>query len=258
MLKNGTFSEGWTDLPPAPGNLINQQPKGWTLRWIEPGKTLFDSPDKATGVPECVHKLARQLPANEQKGAKDALILAGNAVYKIFHFGGAFGVELSQTVTGLKPGSKATLTVPVLAVRYKETDPFGTEVGVWVNGEGKWANGLVIKNRQWYRHKVEFTVPDDGRADIQIRFKNKWPARKDYFIDNVTLEAEEAEAGGTPAKPKDKPKPPPPPPPPPPPATGENSVSISAPAGMAVVTAVSDNLDQIVVVVPKGVKVEIS
>ncbi len=250
MLKNGTFSEGWTDLPPV-GNLINQQPKGWTVRWVEPGEPLFDSPDKATGVPECVHKLADQLPPNEQKGGKDALILAGNAVYKIFHFGGAFGVELSQTVTGLKPGSKATLTVPVLAVRYNETDPFGTEIGVWVNGEGRWANGEEIKNREWFRHKVEFTVPDDGAAHIQIRFKNKWPARKDYFIDAVTLAAEEVDEDAT------QPKPPPTTSPPPTP-TDKNSVTVSAPEGMTVITAVSDNPDLVIVVVPQGTKVEIN
>ncbi|MCP5094394.1 MAG: hypothetical protein GY943_02445, partial [Chloroflexi bacterium] len=87
MLKNGSFTEGWTDMPPAPGNLINQQPNGWKLRWIEQDESLFGTGDKATGVPECVHKLAKQLPANEQLGAKDALILAGDTTYKIFHFG---------------------------------------------------------------------------------------------------------------------------------------------------------------------------
>lgn len=253
MLKNGTFTEGWTDMPPAPGNLINQQPKGWTLRWIEPGEPLFDSPDKATGVPECVHKLANQLPPNERRGGPNALILAGDTTYKIFHFAGAFGAELSQTVTGLKPGSQAKLTVPILAVRYNETDPYGTETGVWVNGEGGWANGNVMKNRQWYRHEVTFTVPGNGTAVIQIRVKNKWPVKKDYFIDNITLEAEEAEVehDQPPSRP-DAPKPTPVTPP-----DSRKKIQVSAPEGIQVIKAVSDKPNVLIIVAPEGVDVEV-
>jgi len=40
MLKNPSFEDGWQDLPPAPGNLTNQQPAGWTLRWLEPGENV--------------------------------------------------------------------------------------------------------------------------------------------------------------------------------------------------------------------------
>ena len=38
MLQNGSFSEGWDDMPPTSFHLINQQPKGWTLRWLEVGE----------------------------------------------------------------------------------------------------------------------------------------------------------------------------------------------------------------------------
>ena len=155
MLKNGSFTEGWLDMPPY-GNLINQQPNGWILRWIEPGNSLFGAGDKAGGVPECVHKLARQLPPNEQLGAKDALILAGDTTYKVFHAGSPFGVELKQVVTGLKPGSEATLTVPILAVLHNEPDPYGAESGVWVNGQGSWVNGGQMGDRSWYRHQQTF------------------------------------------------------------------------------------------------------
>ena len=65
MLKNGSFTEGWDDLPPAPGFLINQQPKGWILNWVEPNESLFGAGDVAKGVPECVHKLADQLRQTE-------------------------------------------------------------------------------------------------------------------------------------------------------------------------------------------------
>lgn len=257
MLKNGSFTEGWTDLPPAPGNLINQQPNGWTLTWVEPGKFLFGSNDLASGVPECVHKLSDQLPDNEKKGGKDALILEGDTTYKIFHFGGAFGAELKQIVTGLKPGATAKLTVPVLAVLYDDPDPFAAESGVWVNGEGEWVNGGRMGNREWFRHEIEFEVPDNGTAVIEIRVKSKWPRKKDFFIDGVTLTAEEApetditQPGGEETPVHVDPTP------------GETqptgkTVQIKVPQGMKVITAVANEPNIIVLAVPAGTTVDIS
>ncbi|MCA9955388.1 MAG: hypothetical protein H6657_31860 [Ardenticatenaceae bacterium] len=250
MLKNGSFTEGWTNLPPY-GNLINQQPNGWTLRWINPGESLFGAGDTASGVPECVHKLSGQLPTNEQLGGKDALILAGDTTYKVFHAGSAFGVELKQVVTGLKPGSQATLVVPILAVLYDEPDPYGAESGVWVNGEGEWINGGKMGNRKWYRHRVTFTVPDNGTAVIEVRVKSKWSRKKDFFIDGITLEAEEATIEEIvpvilpdpiviPGNDK----------------VPTTAVSIKLPVGMKLVTAVSDEPNTVIVIVPQGITVE--
>ena len=249
MLKNGAFIEGWTDLPPAPGSLINQQPKGWQLSWVEQGQALYDSNDKASGVPECVHKLAQQLPPNEQRGAKDALILVGDTTYKIFHFGAPFAAELKQTVTGLKPGSNARLTVPILAVLYGETDPYGAESGVWVNGEGEWVNGDGMGNRKWFRHVREFTIPQNGAADIVIRFKSKWPRKKDFFIDGVELEAVAQTAGETGPGGDDSPGPDVPTP-------SRNVVKVTVPQGMRVISAVSNEPGLVVVMVPKGTRVK--
>lgn len=251
MLKNGSFTEGWTNLPPY-GNLINQQPNGWTLRWIEPGESLFGAGDTAGGVPECVHKLAGQLPANEQFGGKDALILAGDTTYKLFHAGSPFGVELKQVVTGLKPGSQATLVVPILAVLYDEPDPYGAESGVWVNGEGEWINGGKMGNRKWYRHMITFVVPSNGTAVIEIRFKSKWARKKDFFIDGITLEAETTPAEDVvpvilpdPIVIPDSDKVP------------TTAVSIKLPAGMKLVTAVSNEPNTVIVIVSQGITVEI-
>ena len=257
MLKNGTFTEGWMDMPPY-GNLINQQPNGWVMRWIEPGNSLFGAGDKAGGVPECVHKLADQLPANEQLGAKDALILAGDSTYKVFHAGSPFGVELKQVVAGLKPGSEATLVVPILAVLYDEPDQYGAESGVWVNGDGQWVNGGQMGNRKWHRHALTFTVPDNGTAIIEIRVKSKWPRPKDFFIDGITLEAE---AGQTVAEeiPTILPDPimiPDPVVVPDSDKATTKVVSVKIPAGMRLVTAVSEEADTIVMVVPKGVTID--
>ena len=255
MLKNGSFTEGWDDLPPAPGFLINQQPKGWILNWIEPGGSLFGAGDKAKGVPECVHKLAKQLPPNEQLGSPDALILAGDTTYKIFHANSAFGAQLSQTVTGLKPGSKATLIVPILAVLYNETDPYGAESGVWINGEGEW-----VHSGKWYKHKTSFTVPDNGRAVIEIRVKSKWLRPKDFFIDGITLQAT---AVATPPPiiaepPTEPPFDPPVDPPVDPPTTPANdTLQIRIPDGVKVVTAVSNEPGVVIIVVPPGLKTDI-
>lgn len=187
-LQNGSFEEGWTDLPPAPGNLINQQPTAWNYYWIEPGEPLFDSSDVAQGVPESIHKLAQQLPPHEQPGGSDALILDGEAVYKIFHFGAPFGSELSQTVENLPPGSIWRLRVPVQVHLHGEPDPYGAESSVWVNDVGGWVHGFDMGDREWYVHEQVFVVPESGQAHIQIRVKSKWARSKDFFIDDVQLE----------------------------------------------------------------------
>lgn len=236
-------------MPPY-GTLINQQPNGWTLRCINPGESLFGAGDAAGGVPECVHKLADQLPPNERLGGKDALILAGDTTYKVFHAGSSFGVELKQVVTGLKPGSEATLVVPVLAVLYDDPDPYGAESGVWVNGEGEWANGGKMGSRKWYRHMLTFSVPGNGTAVIEIRLKSKWARKKDFFIDGITLEAEAAADNIVPiilpdpiVIPDDNKMP-------------ATAVSIKLPPGMKLVTAVSNEPNTIILVVPPGTTVE--
>lgn len=259
MLKNGSFTEGWTDLPPAPGFLVNQQPNGWILTWIEPGESLFGAGDKAKGVPECVHKLAKQLPPNEQLGGPDALILAGDTTYKIFHANSAFGAQLSQTVTGLKPGSKATLTVPVLAVLYNETDPFGAESGVWINGEGEWVNGGQMGNRKWHKHKVTFIVPDNGRAEIEIRVKSKWMRPKDFFIDGIKLKATPAlqPPPSIDEPPVEPVQPPVETPVTPPPQPEPDTLQVHIPDGVKVVTAVSNEPGVVIIVLPPGMKADI-
>ncbi|MCK4832385.1 MAG: PKD domain-containing protein [Anaerolineales bacterium] len=185
-LQNGSFEEGWTDLPPEPGNLINQQPVGWTLSWVEIGELLYGSTDPAGGVPECVHKHNDQLPPQEQLGGADALVLDGSYTYKIFHFGAPFGAELTQTISPLAAGVSWRLTVPILVDLHDDTDPWGAESGVWVNGFGQWANAETMGHRNWYDHVVEFT-PAAGQAEIVIRVKDKH-AGKDFFIDNIRLE----------------------------------------------------------------------
>lgn len=252
MLQNGNFSGGWETLPAIEeaGFLKNQKPMGWEISWLNKNEAMYGDPNSvATGIPECVHKLSEQLPANEQLDGPDALILDGDATYKIFSFAAAFGATLKQTVTGLKPGSSATLTVPIQVHLRGETDPYGAESGVWVNGEGRWVNGFDMGDHKWYRHEVKFTVPDSGQAEIVIRVKSKWPRGKDFFIDGVTLDARPDGGGGSQ----------------PPGETGTpgsgdgttQTVFIQVPPGVQVNTSSGSATGVIEVKVPSGVTVEV-
>jgi hypothetical protein len=187
VITNGSFEAGWD--PVAHGN---QQPYGWTLSWLEPGDLLYDDDTaQATGTPEIVHKGPLQLPPDEQFGGANALVLDGEWTYKLFHANHAFGAELRQTVTGLVPGTWATLTVPV-QMHWRPGDGgdiFAAEAGAWVNGEGQWANMSLLLDRQWYTLTIPFIVPIDGVAEVVIRVKSKWAVGKDFFIDDVRLMA---------------------------------------------------------------------
>lgn len=191
VLANPSFEEGWENMPPAPGNLINQQPTSWTLEWVEIGDFLYDSEDVADGVPECVHKHNEQLPEDERIGGPKALVLDGEWTYNIFHFTAPFGAELRQTVTGLTAGTVATLTVPiqlhVQGVDWESLDPYAAESGVWVNGQGEWANISDMQDRTWYTHTVSFVVPESGVAEVLIRVKSKYHIGMDFFMDDLQL-----------------------------------------------------------------------
>ncbi len=181
-LRNPSFENpNWSDL-----DSIKQQPADWTLTFVQPGQPLYDSPDPATGSCECVHKWDWQLPSHERPGGEDPLILGnGELTFKIFS-GQAFGTQLSQTLF-LEPGSRWTLTVPLRVHLYGDVDPYAAESSVWVNNEGAWALGTEMGNRKWCKHVNTFTVPADGRVQIDIRVKNKYPNVKDFFIDELSL-----------------------------------------------------------------------
>ncbi|MFQ5434246.1 MAG: hypothetical protein ACE5FD_05150 [Anaerolineae bacterium] len=181
-LVNGSFENGWTTV--AYGNQI---PNGWTVTWLEPGDALYDGSNTVTGICECVHKLDWQLPPSQRPGGTDALILDGVAVYKVFS-PQIFGLEMRQTVTGLAPGENWRLTVPIRVHLNGETDPWGAQTYVEVNGIGQWKNGFEMGDQQWYDHILDFTIPANGTIEVIIRFQNKWLGTKDFFIDNLRLE----------------------------------------------------------------------
>lgn len=206
LLANGSFEEGWTDLPPVDGSLINQEPHGWELTWLEKGQEVWDlrtiHPDDpqvgvVSGIAEMIHKLNHQLPPEEQAGGPKALILEGTAVYKMFHRGAAFGSQLYQAVT--LPAGTYRLTVPVQLHWHENLDPndptwdtFTAESGVWVviggTPQGGWATARDMGDRRWFYHVVEFTLPAQTEVGVLIRVKSIYRSPKDFFVDAVWLE----------------------------------------------------------------------
>lgn len=185
-MKNKSFEEGWSDVNTGTP-LINQEPAAWQIWWVEPGGELPDSNDVAAGIPEMVHKHANQLPDNEKPGALGALILDGNYVYKIFHAGAAFGAGLYQHVNGLVPGTEVTVTVPVNLHRHNDDDPWGAEIGLFLNGQGRWWNQELLDN-QWYGASWTGYADDFGAVDVEIVVKSKWDTPKDFFIDDINFD----------------------------------------------------------------------
>jgi hypothetical protein len=214
-LENGSFEEGWTDLPPVDGSLTNQNPDGWTLSWLERGEEVWDlrtiHPDDpivgvVSGVAEMIHKCNYQLPPHEQLGGPNALILEGGAVYKMFHRGAAFGSQLTQTVT--LPAGSYRLTVPVQLHWHENLDPddltwdtFTAESGAWVifgaNRIGGWATARDMGDRRWFYHVVEFNLPATTPVELLIRVKSIYWSPKDFFIDAVWLEPISSRVGAT-------------------------------------------------------------
>lgn len=205
-MKNGSFENGWIDLPPAPGWLINQQPNDWLLSWVNPGEKLYGSNDVANGVPECVHKLATQLPPHEQPGGVDPLILDGNTVYKIFHNGASFGATLSQEVTGLVPNGEYLLTTHVRVHVHQlateavpTTDPYVAEYNLATDGgdglrESWWnftqdgGTGQALHNFKWATRQRRVRADDNGELFVSMFFKSKWNRPVDFFIDDISLD----------------------------------------------------------------------
>lgn len=194
-LRNPSFEDGWIDL-----SMIAQQPNEWTLDWLQPGETLYDDlyGNQAGAEPECVHKHNNQLPPDERLGMPGALILDGDYTYKIFHGSMPFGAQLTQTVSNLPPHANGRLVVPILVDRHEDTDPYGGESGVWVNGVGAWVPNGTMGDRTWYYHEVLFAVPAEGEVDVLIRVKDKY-GHKDYFIDALIMQVTSIDAPSGPS-----------------------------------------------------------
>ncbi len=190
-LVNGGFEGCWNTIEQG-----NQEPHGWELTWIPIGGQLWDSEHRepASAIAEMVHKLKLQLPQDEWPGAPNALILDGEATYKIFSKYNVFGSQLRQQV--FLPAGSWRLVVPMQihwhAKDPNNIDPYEAESSVWVIANGKksgaWVNALEMGDRKWYYHEVEFDLPEDATVEVLIRVKSVYRLTKDFFIDAVRIE----------------------------------------------------------------------
>ncbi|MBN1261098.1 MAG: hypothetical protein JXB35_10495 [Anaerolineae bacterium] len=150
---------------------------------MNPGESLYDAPnDLAQAYPECVHKPAHLLPPEERPNGATPLILDGTHTYKIFS-SVAYGAQLSQEVGNLAPGDDYRLKVPVNCHRQRPgDDPYAAEIGVWINGQGRWLNLDELPDRQWVYPVVVGKIDEAGQVEVVIRAKSK-SGGFDFFID---------------------------------------------------------------------------
>lgn len=197
-LVNGGFEGCWSTIEQG-----NQEPAGWELTWIEPGELVWDSryDEPATAIAEMIHKLKLQLPPNEWPGAPNALILDGEATFKLFSNFNIFASQLYQRVS--LPAGSYRLTVPI-QIHWQENldgkDKYTAESGAWVitgaTQSGKWVDAVTMGDRQWYSHVVMFTLPEAAEVDVVIRVKSVYRSKKDFFIDGIKLESISAVSDG--------------------------------------------------------------
>jgi len=204
LLVNHGIPTGWTDALPWL-NLTNQQPHGFHTHIAVPGEEL-DSADSYTGpddapvvtnatvVPECVHIHKSHLPADEQPGAENALILEGEWVYKVF---AAFGSFSHDTYAWVRAPAKGMLEVAVpVQVHYNpypggDGSPGAAVWRVWVNERksrwGTFENDFV--DREWSWDWFEYPVTAGQVVTIRLQLESRSEAGIDFFTD---LEAWEA------------------------------------------------------------------
>jgi len=200
LLQNGSFELDWTDIPIPGTGTINQEPDGWEVEWLEPGDPLLSSVDyggpddephylTAKTIPECVHKLNDQLPPDEQSGGVDAIVLDGDTAYKVFSSVNPFGAYMAQLVTGLDPGRRIVLEVPVRVHHHGDGSPGAAVWRCCLNNQtGPW---LTFKedfdDRAYMTFGMDSVVDADGCAFVAIDLESRALAGIDFFVDDVRL-----------------------------------------------------------------------
>lgn len=219
-ITNPSFEGGWvtdwddnTDLCPSGwitySNAGNQCPNGWLATLYPPG-ALMPFPTKmqegnivpatSGGAGEYVHKLAIQLPPDEQLGQPRALILEGAVTYKAFSAVVANAIILSQTLTG-SPGEYAQVTAYILGETHDQPSPPNTElendhfvasVKLGSVADTRFYVDMVAtfdvpgNERPWNKFEVTAPFPASGQLTLQIIVQQNWAGRTDFFIENLS------------------------------------------------------------------------
>ncbi len=198
LLVNRGIPTGWTNMLPW-NNLTNQQPLGFHIHIAVPGEELdsadsYVGPDDApvvttaTVVPECVHIHKSQLPADEQPGAENALILQGDWAYDVFASAGAFSADIYTWVRAPADGV-LDIEVPV-QVHYNpkpggDGSPGAAVWRLWLEDiPGGWktfGNGFV--DRQWKWDGDKMAVDAGEVITIRLQLESRSEAGIDFFTD---------------------------------------------------------------------------
>ncbi len=195
---NPSFELPWTDLPPV-GALTNQQPAGFKLlvRGIGmPLQSLGYAPDDppifetVAVIPECVHKLRRQLPASET--GPGGLILDGDVTYKIFAASGAFSVDLTCLCVIPDDGTAGTaeIAVPVQVHSHGDASPGAAVWRLVVNGEPTpWRSfGDGFQDRVWCTQHHTVSVNPNDLLTVTLQAESRAEGGIDFFTDAWNLE----------------------------------------------------------------------
>jgi len=198
LLVNHGIPTGWTDALPWL-NLTNQQPHGFHTHISVPGEEL-DSADSYTGpddtpvvttatvVPECVHIHKGQLPADEQPGAENALILEGEWVYKVFAGAGSFSQD---TYAWVRAPAKGMMEVAVpVQVHYNpnpggDGSPGAAVWRLWMDDrKSEWYTfGDGFTDREWWWKEAETLVTAGQVVTIRLQVESRSEAGIDFFTD---------------------------------------------------------------------------
>lgn len=200
-IANPSFEEGWVTDYDHGGN---QYPNGWVTTWTPVGQEMPLSPKWAngqqvpaisTGYGEYVHKLAWQLPPDEQLGQPRALILNGETVYKSFSRYIQQALQLSQVVSG-PPGLYAHVIVYIVGEEHNpppyEPDHFAASVKLGNAEDRRGLAQMVTRfdvpgnQRAWNKFEVVAPFPASGQLTLTIVMQQNWQTLTDFFIDNIS------------------------------------------------------------------------
>ncbi|MCC7358724.1 MAG: hypothetical protein IT317_04575 [Anaerolineales bacterium] len=184
----------------------NQWPYGWTFHSTEQGETMpFPTkhqdgniiPAMAGGWGEYVHKLAEQLPFDEQRGQPRGLIIDQWTVYKAFSAAIPQALVLSQVLTGT-PGATMEVTGYILGETFDvpwyphtklEDDHWVASVQLGAAADTRYYVDMTQRyevpgnERHWNRFVVAAGVPASGEVLLKIIVQQNWAGRTDFFID---------------------------------------------------------------------------
>lgn len=197
----------------------NQTPPHWTRTFWRPGELLphptknfynFETQRREQtsaicgAIPEDVHKLAAQLPDDEQAGQPRQLIFPNrDKVYKRFGAQGAIAGTLEQTIKA-PPKAILKFTAYVLVdAPDKPSAPYGLEDDhaiAWLRifGENTVYDyrylsthfDIVDVNRPWCKLTCIGGANSDGEAVVTIGCQKNWPGPTAFFFGPTSVEIE--------------------------------------------------------------------